>query len=664
MKITKRFLTLLAVMLIAFAFCFSASAAEAGVSEFSVIAEVADNDVTINWWQGSGKNYVFLPADIDSMTLEINFTASADVTIDGMQVESGDEFTFTKDKTYTVKCDGISYSLVVMKSENIPSLHIATESGSMDAVHKSKSHKEKADIVIFSDGEVVAQKELEYIKGRGNATWSLEKKPYNIKFDKKIDLFGMGKAKKWSLLANHLDDSLIRNYIAFGIADYSGLEYTSQCRTVDLYIDGNYYGNYLLCESVEIGETRVDINDLEGDTEDVNTEELDSYPAGGAQEKNYKNLVAGTKKWVEIPVNPENISGGYLLEYELPERFVNEASGFVTDRNQTIVVKSPEYASQAQVEYISALYQEFEDAVYSETGYNSLGRHYTEYIDVESFVKMYVFQEYVKNLDAGLTSFYIYKDADSDVFVAAPVWDFDNSLGRSFTRYGTNLDKADTWWAGVIYNFSANDIHYLPTVLGALYRHNDFFAMACAEWSNTFAPYLTASYFNGVKSYSDTITDSAAMNALRWNIFETGDAASARSSYKAYVSDVVLKFMKSRKTALDTGFSSDSVRIFYDGNGGTGNVAYFDIKTVGESAIIPFNSFTNGDKTFKCWNTKADGTGESYYEGTWIVLEDTKVTLYAQWNEPSQSLSGLQKFIQSIRNFFEMIKNFFMNLFR
>lgn len=663
MKIAKRLLTVLAVMLMAFMSAFAADAAQTGISDFSVTAAVNDSEVTINWWQGDGKYYLFLPADIESMTLGVSFTASAEVTVDGKAVENGADFTFAKGKTYAVKCDGADYSLVVLQSENIPSLHVTTGSGSMDAVHADKSHKEKASIVICDDGEVVAEKELEYIKGRGNATWTLKKKPYNIKFEKKIDLFGMGNAKKWTLLANCLDDSLMHNSIAFGLADYAGLMYTSQSVAVDLFIDGDYYGNYLLCESVEVGDTRVDIADLEGDTEDVNENELDAYALGGAQESNYKNLIAGTHKWVDIPENPENITGGYLLEYELPERYVNEVSGFVTTRNQTIVVKAPEYASEAQVKYISALYQEFEDAVYSETGYNSQGRHYTEYIDVESFVNMYVFQEYVKNLDAGLSSFYICKDADSDVFVAAPVWDFDNAFGRNYSRYGLNLGDAEGWWAGKIYHFSNNDIKYLTTVLGALYKHDDFFAKASAQWNGTFSPYLSTSYFNALKTYAGTITDSAVMNAIRWNTFETGDAAAAESAYKAHVENVLIRFMKDRKSFLDKGFAADSVRITYDGNGGTGNVIYADVKKVGESAIIAKNTFKNGDRTFRCWNTKADGTGDSYYENGWIVLKSTSVTLYAQWDEPAENLSGFQKFIQSIRNFFEMIKNFFMNLF-
>ncbi len=662
MKATERLLTLTAVLLMAFALALTAGAAQTGISDFEVTAAVNEDEITLNWWQGNGKYYIFLPSDIDSMTLKVGFTASAEVTIDGSTVENGGEFTFAKDKTYTVKCDGAAYSLVVLQSENVPSLHITTESGSMAAVHASKSHKEKADIVIFDNGEEVVDAELEYIKGRGNSTWGLKKKPYNIKFESKTDLFGMGKAKKWSLLANYLDLSDMRNHIAYDLAERVGLLYTSKHISVDLYIDGDYYGNYLLCESVEVGSTRVDIADLEGDTEDANENDLDEYSLGGAQESNYKNLVAGSQKWVEIPENPENITGGYLLEFELPNRYVSEVSGFITDRNQAIVLKAPEYASEAQVKYISALYQEFEDALYSETGYNELGRHYTEYIDVESFVKMYVFQEYVKNLDAGLTSFYIYKDSDSDLFVASPVWDFDYALGNSYSVYGSNLSYSEGWWAGKLYYRTDNDTQYLTTILATLYKHDDFFSLACKEWSSTFAPVLTTGYFNTLKTYSDTITSSAVMNAIRWNAFETGDAATARSSYKTYVSDVVLKFMKERKSFLDDGFAADSVRITYDGNGGTGNVIYTLAKKVGDSAVIPENTFVNEGKSFRCWNTKADGSGESYYENGWIVLKDTEVTLYAQWDE-AENLSGFQKFIQSIRNFFDMIKNFFMNLF-
>ena len=664
MKVLKKAALLVTAVILSILFAFAASADEAGISELSVSFDAGDSSISVNWWQKDGQYYLFLPSDADMQTLKVNFTASAEVTLDGKSVENGAEFILEAQKTYTLSCDGAEYSVYVLRSENIPSLHITTESGSMSAVHADKSHKEPASVTIISDDETVMEDEvLEYIKGRGNATWSFKKKPYNIKFDKKTDLFDMGSAKKWSLLANYLDDSLIHNTIAFDIADSMGLEYTSKHITVDLFIDGDYYGNYLLCESVEVGKTRVNINDLEGDTEDVNDKDLDEYAPGGNQEKDYKKLKAGTQKWVKIPVNPENITGGYLLEYELPNRYVDEASGFVTSRNQTIVVKSPEYASEAQVKYISALYQELEDAVFSPDGYNSKGKHYTEYIDVDSFVTMYVFQEYVKNLDAGLTSFYLCKDKDSDVFVAAPVWDFDNSLGRKYDRYGTNAGNPEGWWAGVIYNFTSNDIKYLPTILSALYKHDDFFELASDEWNNKLSPMLSDEYFNEIDAFADEITASAVMNSVRWGIFGKTDYDSTASEYKKFIKNDLLKFMKARKAFLDKGFSENTVRVLFDGNGGKGNTFNEKAVKIGDEYTLPQPEYTNLPMIFAGWSTTPDGSGEVYDAGATVTLDSSKVTFYAQWQEV-RVLSGFQKFIQGIRDFFNMIREFFENLFR
>lgn len=664
MKLLKKSAVIITAVILSVLFVFCASAAETGISDLSVSFEAGDGRVSVNWWKGDGQYFLFLPSDADMASLSLSFTASADVTLDGEAVENGEAISLEAGKKYILASNGVSYTLTVLKAENIPSLHITTESGSMDAVHADKSHKEPAVITILSDGEaVIEDKVLDYIKGRGNATWSMKKKPYNIKFDKKTDLFEMGKAKKWTLLANYLDHSLVHNSIAFDVAEKVGLDYTSKHIFVDLFVDGDYYGNYLLCESVEVGETRVDINDLEGNTEDINENELDTYSLGGSQVSDYKNLIAGTQKWVNIPNNPENITGGYLLEYDLPDRYVKEVSGFVTNRNQTIVLKSPEYASEAQVKYISALYQEFEDAVFSANGYNSKGKHYTEYIDVESFVTMYVFQEYVKNLDAGLTSFYLYKDKDSDVFVAAPVWDFDNALGRDYERYGTSTGKASGWWAGVIYNFSSNEIKYLPTILSALFKHDDFFALASDEWNNKFSPMLNDEYMNGVKALTEEINASAVMNGIRWNIYSTTTAQATETAYEKYVDGTLLKFMKNRKAFLDKGFAADSVRVLFDGNGGIGNNFNENAVKIGDSYTLPQCEYTNYPKYFVGWSTTPDGSSGLYDEGDTVILESTKVTFYAQWKEV-EVLSGFQKFIQSIKNFFEMIRNFFANLFK
>lgn len=664
MKFIKKSAVIITAVILSVLFVFCASAAETGISDLSVSFDAGDGRVSVNWWKGDGQYFLFLPSDTDMTTLTLGFTASADVTVDGEAVENGATIGLEAGKKYTLASNGVSYTLTVLKSENIPSLHITTESGSMDAVHADKSHKEPAVITILSEGDaVIEDKALDYIKGRGNSTWSMKKKPYNIKFDKKTDLFGMGNAKKWSLLANYTDKSLLRNFVAYNLADNLGLEFVSKCVSVDLYVDGDYYGNYLLCESVEVGDTRVDINDLEGDTEDVNEKDLDAYSLGGAQQSDYKKLTAGTQKWVNIPNNPENITGGYLLEFELPNRYVNEVSGFITNRNQAIVLKAPEYASEAQVKYISAFYQEFEDAVFSASGYNSKGKHYTEYIDVESFVTMYVFQEYAKNLDAAVTSFYVYKDADRDIFVASPVWDFDYALGNSYSAYNTNISEPSGWWASGIYYKTDNDTKYLSTILNALFRHDDFSALASNEWNSAFAPILDDEYFNGIKAYANEITASAVMNAILWNTYKTSDVAKVKSEYENQANGVLIKFMKNRKAFLDKGFAENSVRVFFDGNGGTGNMFNRDAVKVGDSYKLPQCEYTNYPKYFVGWSTTPDGSSGIYDEGDTVILESTKVTFYAQWKEV-EVLSGFQKFIQSIKNFFEMISNFFANLFK
>ncbi len=658
MKKFKKAMILVSVFVLMVCCAVLASAAS-DLAQFGVVADVNGTSVQINHWENEGKLYLFLPSDADTSALELELDAA--VRLNGNVVADGDTVSLPAG-TYTLATAANTYTLYVLQSANVASVHITTESGSMEYVHADKANKEAADIVIIDDGEVIVEEELEYIKGRGNSTWKYVKKPYNIKFDSKINLFGMGKAKKWSLLANYNDESVLRNYIALNLAQDAGIVYTSEQVYVDLYINNEYYGNYTLTESVEVGETRVDINDLEGDTEDVNTDDLDSYSLGGAQVKDYEKLKGGTQKWVNIPNNPENITGGYLLECELPVRYVDEVSGFISKRNQPIVVKAPEYASEAQVKYISALYQEFEDALFAESGYNSLGKHYTEYIDVESFVKMFVFQDYVKNLDVGQTSFYMYKDADSDVFVAAPVWDFDYALGNDYKLNDGNLSDPAGWWVGIRFYRSANDSRYQPIILAALFKHDEFFAQAVDAWQDTFAPILTDAYIADIKAFSQDLTASAVSNAIRWSIFETATYDETAAKYTSYVNSDVIKFMKTRRSEFNRGYSDTGVRIFFHANGGEGQTFTTTIAQVGDKLTLPKNAFTNDFLMFDGWNTKKDGSGTSYANGATITLADTRIDLYAQWKE-LETLNFFAKIMEFFNNFFESIRNFFANLF-
>ncbi|MBQ3136843.1 MAG: CotH kinase family protein [Clostridia bacterium] len=667
----KKLAAFLLCLLCALTLCFSASASDDAFEDFTV---TSDNGITLKLWECEDSYYLFIPSDTDTENLTVTFPDDKTLILNGTVKNNGDTVSLKDRESYELVYGEKHCSLLVLKSSELPSLHITTKSASMSAVHADKSHKEPANIVIYDDGEVVLEKDLDYIKGRGNTSWTYAKKPYNIKFEKKTALFGMDKAKKWTLLANYVDKTLLRNHTALSLATELGIPFTSQHTFVDLYINNEYYGNYVLCESVETGDGRVEITDLTDATEEANPDiDIENCDLGGQHEKDYHKLTADTQKWVNIPNNPMDITGGYLLEYELPYRYVDEVSGFVTKRNQPITLKEPEYASEAQVKYISNLYQQFEDALYSDTGCNYLGKHYSEYIDFDSFVMMYIFQEFTKNLDAATTSFYIYKDADSDVFVAAPVWDFDRALGSSTKRYGVDTGNPEGWWAGITYHLSDNDIYSLPTMLNALYRKDDFFAAACEKWSTSFTPVLNDKYIDELSDLADKLTPAAVMNAVRWKTYSTKDYQSVATAYRKAVDESLLKFISERKSFLDKGLSASSVRVFFDPGTGKGNMFNEKAFCIGEALTLPECTFTHPYLIFDCWNTAADGSGASYTPGEAFVLKDGKTTFYAQWKEKpeeietpgasEENLSFFQRLIKSITDFFKRILDFFKNIF-
>ena len=327
----------------------------------------------------AGQPYFFLPAGMDSDRVKIWFASAkkgedgsveyvpqkGSVTVNGEQIHSGDLIKLPEDggKLVIKAGNGKEVSVGVKQSAEVAAVFIDTESGTMDKVHASKSNKEKGDILLVrGDGSLDYQGALKHIKGRGNATWDMAKKPYNIKLDESADLLGMGSAKGWCLLANYADTSLLRNHVVYHLAEEAGIPFTMDSQTVDLYLNGIYNGAYLMTEKVEIGKNRVDITDMEKATEKVNTDDLDSYSAGGVLQ--YRR---GTRKWVNIPKDPEDITGGYLIEVELNDRYEAEACGFVTTIGQAVTMKAPEYVSENQINYIADLYQEMEDAIYSKT---------------------------------------------------------------------------------------------------------------------------------------------------------------------------------------------------------------------------------------------------------------------------------------------------------
>lgn len=553
----------LTALLLALIMAFSAFAMLCYADGQPVTAYVAQYDETegdvdrvVNWYEVNGKYYIFIPASIDCDTAKF-YVSGSNVTVNGAAYTEAKSLTeaFGEKTEAAVVSDGVTYNVVILKESKVASVFIATESGSLDAIHADKSHKEKGFIeIVNADGEIEYDGVLDQIKGRGNSTWEMEKKPYNIKLDEKANLFGMGKSKKWSLIANHGDASLIRNALAYEAAKRAGMEYTPLFVPVDVYINGNYEGAYLLTTRIEVDKTRINIQNLEDANEEANPEvkDIEALPRGGAYGK-YAGLLENTMKWVEIPNDPEDITGGYVIEMELANRYAGEVSGFVTSRSQPFTMKSPEYASKAQMEYISSYYQKVEDAIYASVDMSELNG----ILDVESMAQMYLINEWCSNMDASLTSTYFYKPVGEPLH-AGPVWDFDIAFGNNdLDRFGNDYTDPYKWT--VCYNrmyrntvFGKWDVEEKSTIYNVICKNGDFIAKADRVWFDYMEKAVkeTITYIGG--DYVNALEGSAVANAIRWNIFGTTDVETIEDKFEAETASV-LQFARTKASTISSG---------------------------------------------------------------------------------------------------------------
>lgn len=557
----KKSISLILAIILAFSsFVFYGIAADEPLNGVYAIQDdlLADDGVDrkINLFERNGTYYLFVPASVNLLLADFVVPSGKDVKVNGTA------YTETKkladvfgDKTeITLTVGGSDYKVVMIKESKVASVFIATESGNLDYIHAEKGNEENGYIEIADAlGLTVWEGELE-IKGRGNSTWKMEKKPYNIKLDEKVNLFGMGKTKKWSLIANHGDESLIRNVLAYEAAEKAGMPYNPQFTPVDVYINNDYMGAYLLTTRIGIDKSNVDIEDLEGETEDVNENDLDTYPRAGSYGSS-AGLIEGSKKWFDIPNNPADITGGYIIEMELANRYTDELSGFVTTRSQPFTMKTPECLTKAQVDYISSLYQKFEDAVYAEADMATIGK----YCNVESLAQMYIINEWASNQDAGLTSTYFYKPAgENETLYGGPVWDFDIGFGNNDSnRFGNDYTDPTKWT--VCYNrmyrntvFGTWDIDEKPTVYNVLTKNAGFIAEVEKVWKNGAKSAISDTISMVDEVYVPFIEGSAVANAIRWNIFGTLDVAEIKTKF-AQATDSALSFAKIKSQTMDAG---------------------------------------------------------------------------------------------------------------
>ena len=543
-----------------------------------LVFQLGEEDIHL--WAQEDSCYLFVPsyAEIEQMNIAADL-GEYQMEIGGVISHAGDFLLgVTVGKAYPAAIYDEKGELVcfftlhIMQSAGLPTLYIETASGTMTNIQADQEYEEAATMSLYdAGGAAVFADAIDYIEGRGNNSWDrYEKKPYQLRLKEDAELLNMGAARKWLLIANASDDTLLRNAITRQMAAELEMPQSEDGQFVDLYLNGEYAGNYYLCEKVEVGENRLNITDLEQATIDCNKgDDLSIFDV-------YEDE---TKKARIIPNNPEDITGGYLIEREFEGRFQAQyeeyGSSFLTEDGEHFEVSSPEYCSVEQITYIQNLVQEAEKAILAEDGINAdTGKAYTEYIDVDSFVKKYLIEEVSMNYDGGVTSSYFYKDSDSvsSLLYAGPAWDYDVTFGnyvnwlgvtqinpRSLTRLSSHQD-ATSWFY-------------------ALCQKEAFQELVKVYYAESISPLLERWIGGELDATKESIQASADMDYARWK------RAYQVNSYYAEREDSyrwLKTFISERKDFLD--------EVYLEG------VEYHSVKLMIEDAIYDTLYIRDGEQ--------------------------------------------------------------------
>lgn len=309
---------------------------------------------------------------------------------------------------------------------------------------------------------------LESVKSRGNFTWTLAKKPYQIKFDTTTPVLGLPTAKTWILLANHADASLLRNKTAYDLAVEFGLPASPDTRFVDLTINGEYLGNYLLSEKVEVKKNRLELAD----------------------------------------------PGGLLLEldnnYGLAEDF-----HFTTSRSNTLFVLKDavadvsdplEPALAESYADTQAYLEEFESLLYaSDPDWAAI----SSMIDVESFIKYHFVFELAANPEITQSSVFFWRDGPNDVLHAGPVWDFDSAFA-SYTSESLGGDPRQDYIKNAQFLRDRGNGWFRE-----MFRNEEFAALVAQFYEEQLQPKVDA-VVSKIDANAAAISSSAEANFERW----------------------------------------------------------------------------------------------------------------------------------------------------
>lgn len=561
--------------------------------------------------------------------------------------------TLVTSEASTTAAEGTLYAKFDYVTYNMPIIDIKTSSnnGSFDEAFpagapKSTSYKGSSITIANTDyalpqvnetdaeGTVTGTRDMTVqIKGRGNSTWQLDKKPFQLSFESKVSLFGNGAAnKKWVLLANHADRTLLRNQVAYNWAKsaLSGIPFTTSTQPVELYINGDYQGVYLIVEQTEVNPGRVDITLPTEETTDINNigflAELDNLAEsnGTPQEDYYVKVGGDLNQYFTIK------NGVYTPDTAL------DANGDPTDTT-TSGGNNTNKTAIAIGNYLNEVSLAMQSG--DQTAIES-------YVDMNSLVDMFILQEFAKNCDVGGSSFYMSKDVGGKLTFNPP-WDFDRGFGND-TR---GLDPTG------LYSADANNDNVNKWFV-SLWKQTWFQELVSTRWTalrNNAATDPKTTTLANIDNYASTQEASVNRNFNEWNVLNTNTGIYGEvptpGTYANGV-DTMKDWITKRVAFLDTAFNYEdpSVQKLTINAADYTDMTYRDRNV--DNVAIPFvvNDTTN-DITIKI-PVKNAGSD------TWANVfgpSGANITWSPAGNHGDESASSVTKTFEAVQKYYNQV---------
>lgn len=414
--------------------------------------------------------------------------------------------------------------------------HLPTLSGLPMVVIQTKDAVEPYDKVndiesyvqiIGTGGEYVIDSATTRL--RGNASTQFPKKPYRIKFEsKQKPLDASAKAKKWTLINNYGDKTLMRNLLAFRISQLFGMPYTPYGQAVDVILNGEYKGCYQLCDQIEVNKNRVNIDEME--TTDI---------------------------------SGENLTGGYLWEIDA---YANEEiSWFNSKNNIPVTIKSPDEddITPEQSQYLEDFFNAMEADVFG-SQYADAANGWRRLLDAETFLKHFLIGELSGNTDT-YWSVYQYKKRGEDKIYTGPVWDFDIAFDNDYRTYPVN-NKAD-----FVYRSGGSSAGNMKSFVDRILLLDPNTLLEVKKiWGEAREKGLNEEYLCAwIDSMSIEMDRSQQLNFMRWNILNSKEHMNpvARGSYAnevAYLKEYIAKRVEWMDKKLGYIYTSVEDIVLYD----------------------------------------------------------------------------------------------------